>query len=119
MDNYYDGLLPPDERTSRAAFSVGLAAAPQFDEAMLAEDPHVRARGWIRPMTSRDVGTHPHIGYAFQGVPQEWERGAPALGEDNDYVFRTLLGLDDDEYQQLVEAKVIVEDYLDPDLQPY
>ena len=47
----------------------GVTAAPQFTEAMLADDPHVAARGWIRPMTSRDVGTYPHIGYAFQGRP--------------------------------------------------
>jgi 7,8-dihydropterin-6-yl-methyl-4-(beta-D-ribofuranosyl)aminobenzene 5'-phosphate synthase len=31
VDNYYDGLLPPDERTSRAPFAVGLAAAPHFE----------------------------------------------------------------------------------------
>ena len=52
-------------------------------------------------MTSRDVGTYPHIGYAFQGVPQAWDRGAPVLGEDNDYVFRKVLQLDDEEYQRL------------------
>jgi 7,8-dihydropterin-6-yl-methyl-4-(beta-D-ribofuranosyl)aminobenzene 5'-phosphate synthase len=31
VDNVYDALLPGDERTSRASFSVGLAAAPQFE----------------------------------------------------------------------------------------
>jgi crotonobetainyl-CoA:carnitine CoA-transferase CaiB-like acyl-CoA transferase len=97
---------------------AGVTAGPQFDEAMLATDPHVAARGWIRDLTSRDVGTYPHIGYAFQGVPQRWERGAPVLGEDNDYVYRDVLGLDDDEYRRLVEAKVIVEDYLDRDMNP-
>jgi crotonobetainyl-CoA:carnitine CoA-transferase CaiB-like acyl-CoA transferase len=51
-------------------------------------------------------------------VPQLWERGAPVLGEDNDYVYREVLGLDDDEYRRLVEAKVIVEDYLDRDMNP-
>ena len=69
-------------------------------------------------MTSRDVGTYPHIGYAFQGLPQAWDRGAPVLGEDNEYVFRDVVGLDDDEYQRLVDAKVIVEDYLDANLDP-
>ena len=78
-----------------------------------------RGAGWIRPLASRDVGTYPHISFAFQGVPQAWDRGAPALGEDNDYVFRKLLGLDVDEYRRLVDAKVIVEDYLDPDMNPY
>jgi len=96
----------------------GVTAAPQFTEAMLADDPHVAARGWIKPMTSRDVGTYPHIGYAFQGLPQVWDRGAPVLGEDNDYVFRKVLQLDDEEYQRYVDTKVIVDDYLDADMNP-
>ena len=98
---------------------AGVTAGPLFDEELLAADPHVAARGWIRPLESRDVGTFPHISYPFQGVPQAWDRGAPALGEDNDYVYRKLLGLDDAEYQQLVDAKVIVDDYLDADMNPY
>lgn len=97
---------------------AGVTAGPQFDEEMLASDPHVEARGWIRELASRDVGSHPHIGYAFQGLPQAWERGAPVLGEDNDYVYREVLGLGDEEYDRLVEAKVIVEDYLDRNLDP-
>lgn len=97
---------------------AGVTAAPQFTEEMLANDPHVAARNWIRPMTSRDVGTYPHIGYAFQGLPQVWERGAPVLGEDNDYVFRKVVQLDDEEYQRYVDARVIVDDYLDADLNP-
>jgi crotonobetainyl-CoA:carnitine CoA-transferase CaiB-like acyl-CoA transferase len=32
---------------------------------------------------------------------------APFLGADNDYVFRDLLGLPDDEIARLVEARVI------------
>jgi crotonobetainyl-CoA:carnitine CoA-transferase CaiB-like acyl-CoA transferase len=98
---------------------AGVTAGPQFDEEMLATDPHVEARGWIRQLASRDVGSYPHISYAFQGLPQVWERGAPVLGEDNDHVYREVLGLDDDEYQRLVEAKVIVEDYLDRDMEPF
>ena len=43
--------------------------APQFTEAMLADDPHVAARGWIRPMTSRDVGTLPAHRVRVPGRP--------------------------------------------------
>ena len=31
VDNVYDGLLPGDERTTRAALSAGVAEAPQFE----------------------------------------------------------------------------------------
>jgi len=96
---------------------AGVTAGPLLDEDMLSSDPHVAARGWIRPLASRDVGTHLHIGYAFQGLPQVWWRGSPVLGEDNDYVYKKLLGLDDD-YERLVAAKIIVDDYLDADGNP-
>jgi crotonobetainyl-CoA:carnitine CoA-transferase CaiB-like acyl-CoA transferase len=34
-------------------------------------------------------------------------RSAPLLGEDNDYVFREILGLDDDEVGELAAEGVI------------
>jgi crotonobetainyl-CoA:carnitine CoA-transferase CaiB-like acyl-CoA transferase len=93
--------------------AAGVAAAPLFDDDLLAVDPNVAARGWIRPLPSTDVGIYRHIGYAFTGLPQAWDRGSPVLGEDNEYVFTKLLGLDDDTYQRLEAAGVIVTDYLD------
>jgi len=97
---------------------AGVAAAPQFDDEMLFTDANVVARGWIRPLVSTDVGSHLHIGHAFKGLPQRWDRGSPLLGEDNEYVYRKLIGVDEDEYRLLQEAKVIVEDYLDADGEP-
>jgi crotonobetainyl-CoA:carnitine CoA-transferase CaiB-like acyl-CoA transferase len=98
---------------------AGVAAAPCTDDAFLARDAHVRAREWIRPLSSRDVGTHDHLGSPFRGLPMVWERGAPTLGQDNDYVFKQVLGLDDREYARLVDDGVAIEDYLDSDGNPY
>jgi crotonobetainyl-CoA:carnitine CoA-transferase CaiB-like acyl-CoA transferase len=92
---------------------VGVAAAPFLDEAAFAADPHVAARGWIRPLASRDVGTFDHLGSVFRGIPVAWDRGSPVLGEDNEYVFREILGRSDAEYRDLVERRVASEDYLD------
>jgi hypothetical protein len=47
-----------------------------------------------------------------------WDRGSPVLGEDNEYVFGKLLGLDDEAYQRLQAARIIVDDYLDADGKP-
>ena len=47
-----------------------------------------------------------------------WDRGAPVLGEDNDYVYRKVLGLDDEEFERLVDQKIVVDDYLDADMNP-
>jgi crotonobetainyl-CoA:carnitine CoA-transferase CaiB-like acyl-CoA transferase len=99
--------------------AAGVAAAPYTDDAMLASDPHLAARDWIRPLESRDVGVHPHLGHPFRGIPLDWQRGAPVLGEDNEYVFTEVLGLDDGEYERLVAERVAVEDYLDANGDPY
>jgi len=96
----------------------GIAAAPQLDEAEFATDPQIVARAWIQPLTSTDVGTFDHLGRSFRGIPMAWERGAPVLGEDNEYVFRELVGLSDSDYERLVEARVFVQDYLDRDGSP-
>jgi crotonobetainyl-CoA:carnitine CoA-transferase CaiB-like acyl-CoA transferase len=98
---------------------AGVAAAPYLDEAGFANDPHVVDRQWIQPLTSRDVGTFCHYGHAFTGLPLAWGRGSPTLGEDNEYVFRKILGLNEAEYGRLLEQKIAVEDYLDPDGKPY
>jgi hypothetical protein len=51
-------------------------------------------------------------------VPQVWERGSPALGEDNEYVYKKVIGIDDDEYQRLQDDKIVVSDYLDAEGNP-
>jgi crotonobetainyl-CoA:carnitine CoA-transferase CaiB-like acyl-CoA transferase len=82
--------------------AAGVAAGPQLSDEMLPEDPNAIARGWIRPLAATDVGTHLHVGH-----------GSPSLGEDNEYVYKKVLGVDDDEYERLIEARVVTSDYLD------
>jgi crotonobetainyl-CoA:carnitine CoA-transferase CaiB-like acyl-CoA transferase len=78
--------------TANTAFhtlqDAGVAAAPCAGDAMLASDPQIEARQWIRPLASLDVGTFNHLGHPFRGIPLVWERGAPTLGQDNEYVFK-------------------------------
>lgn len=107
----YDGF--------RALQEAGVAAAPFLDEGGFAADPHVVARRWIRPLPSLDVGVFPHLGQAVRGIPLAWERGAPVLGQDNEYVYRDLLGLDEAAYRRLVDRRAATEDYLDPEGHPY
>jgi crotonobetainyl-CoA:carnitine CoA-transferase CaiB-like acyl-CoA transferase len=98
--------------------AAGVPASPVLVDDLLETDPHVAERGWIRPLTSTDAGTHPHLGHAVGGIPLAWRRGSPALGEDNRYVYQDVLGLDDETYAGLVEQRIAVEDYLDPGLRP-
>ena len=81
--------------------------------------PTFADRGWQQPLHSLDVGTHLHPGLPYRGVPQVWRRGSPVLGEDNEYVYKEILGVSDDEFERLRREKILAEDYLDPLGEPY
>jgi crotonobetainyl-CoA:carnitine CoA-transferase CaiB-like acyl-CoA transferase len=98
--------------------AANVAASPILVDDLLESDPNTAHRRWVQALDSTDVGTYPHIGHAFRGLPQAWDRGSPMLGEDNRYVYQELLGLDDNAYRHLVDQRIAVQDYLDEDLRP-
>jgi benzylsuccinate CoA-transferase BbsF subunit len=83
-----------------------MAAAAQDAENLIDQDPQLAARGVYFTLD------HPVIGPAqFEGIPIRFAlggainwRSAPLLGEDNDYVFRELVGLSDEEYAGAAKA---------------
>jgi crotonobetainyl-CoA:carnitine CoA-transferase CaiB-like acyl-CoA transferase len=110
-------------RDSTEAFhllqAAGVAAGPLLNDEGFSIDPQLHARRWLRPLTSRDVGTHLYPGLPYHGVPQEWWRGSPGLGEDNAYVYKEIIRVSDEEYEQFAADKILAEDYLDPSGSPY
>jgi crotonobetainyl-CoA:carnitine CoA-transferase CaiB-like acyl-CoA transferase len=111
------------ERPAREAFHTlqvaGVPAAPLLGDEEFSTDPHMRARNWLRPLASLDVGIHLHPGWPYSGVPQEWWRGSPVLGEDNEFVYKRILGVSDADYERLRGEKILADDYLDPTGAPY
>jgi crotonobetainyl-CoA:carnitine CoA-transferase CaiB-like acyl-CoA transferase len=90
--------------------AAGVAAAAVQNPQDLAEtDPQIAERGTFFELD------HPVIGPAlFEGSPMQFSRtdadlwrSAPLLGEDNDYVFGTILGLDESRRTELATAGVI------------
>ena len=85
------------------------AGAVQNAEDLNERDPQVAARGVFFEMD------HPVIGRArFEGNPMKFSatapdnwRSAPLLGEDNAYVFKHIVGMDDHEYDELSAEGVI------------
>ena len=85
------------------------AGAVQTTEDTIEHDPQIAGRGLFFELD------HPVIGEAlFEGTPiqftrtvQENWRSAPLLGEDNAHVFKTLLGVAEDEYEELAAEGVI------------
>ena len=78
----------------------GVPAGALLNQSDAYADPCLNERGYFQPLTHREVGT-----YRFPGPPWQFSdsdnaipRGAPALGEHNEYVYKTLLGFSDEEY---------------------
>jgi crotonobetainyl-CoA:carnitine CoA-transferase CaiB-like acyl-CoA transferase len=96
-----------------------VAAGPFLGDDAFVADPQLRHREWQRPLHSLDVGTHLHPGPPYRGVLQVWRRGSPVLGEDNEFVYKKILGVSDEEFECYRKDKILADDYLDPQGEPY
>lgn len=93
-----------------ALTEAGIIAAPVLHVAEVLTDDHVLARG----VFTRFAGTlmySPPFGWLDRNGTlerPEIRAGAPGWAQDNDYVFRDLLRLSDEEIDQLVSDRVLV-----------
>jgi crotonobetainyl-CoA:carnitine CoA-transferase CaiB-like acyl-CoA transferase len=74
------------------------------------QDPQLAHRGHLRALPHPRLGTATVEGprYLLSASPGVVARPAPELGQDTEYVLRTLLGYDDAAYERLVDAGVLV-----------
>ena len=87
----------------------GIAAGVVQDAGDLANDPQLRARGFFVEMD------HPELGKTISDAtpirlsdtPAGYIRAAPVVGQDNDYVYKQLLGMNEDEIAGLKEQGII------------
>jgi len=86
----------------------GVAAAPVTTTADLATDPHFRARATFIE-TTHPLGFQETIygAYVKMSRSEPAVRPGPALGQDNEYVFKELLGLPEERYADLIARQVI------------
>lgn len=93
-------------RRLRASGVVAWPAASTID---LMADDLFWSNETFRMVINGNGDARPVIGSSWRIEPDgaELERGAPTLGEHDDYVYRVLLGLDDDEYAALKESGAI------------
>ena len=95
---------------------AGVPAAPVLEASRLLHDPHVKARNLLQPAElPDDIGTYqyPAPMYEFPAAAGGIRRPPVAFGQDNEYVYRQLLGVDEQEYQRLVEAGHIADTFSD------
>ncbi|MDE2933562.1 MAG: CoA transferase [Chloroflexota bacterium] len=84
--------------------AAGVAAAPVLEASRVLDDPHVQARNLYIPQELQDdIGVHryPRPVYDFPESEGGIRRPPVAFGQDNDYVYRELLGMSDEECARL------------------
>lgn len=88
---------------------AGVAAMPSFDAKEILKDPHTKARGLFVDVEHPRLGTQTVMGPAwkFSETPARIRKAAPLIGEDNETVFGSLLGMTEEEIRDLTDKKVI------------
>jgi len=83
----------------------GVPAGPVMNAADSYGDSHLKARGFFEKVTHQDAGTHlyPGIAWKLSKTPLSIRKPPVRLGEDNEYVYKQILGVSDKEYAELVE----------------
>jgi crotonobetainyl-CoA:carnitine CoA-transferase CaiB-like acyl-CoA transferase len=91
-------------RLFEALVAAGVPAGPVQDDADCFHCRHLRSRGWFRRLARSDIGSYDHPGSVFrwEHTPNPFWRAAVRLGEDNEYVYREVLGYDAQAYEALV-----------------
>ena len=93
--------------------NAGVPAGPVQNEADAYNCIHLNERGFFEELTSPDTGTRSYPGLIFgmSKTPNHLRRHPVALGEDNAYVYKEVMGLSDDQYTELENKGHIGTDY--------
>lgn len=91
----------------------GVPAGAVMDAKDACEDPHLNARGFFQELHQEDCGTHRYPGllWRYSRTPMSIRRGPVRLGEDNEYVYKELLGVSEEEYRTLEAQGLLGTDY--------
>ena len=92
--------------------ALGIAAGEVLSETRVLDDPHLAARNWWQERSHPAVGTHryPGLPWRAEGVSTCFGRPLPGFGEDNEYVYKSVLGYDDATYDDLVRRGLVTKE---------
>jgi crotonobetainyl-CoA:carnitine CoA-transferase CaiB-like acyl-CoA transferase len=92
--------------------AVGVPAQEVMSELRVLEDPHLGDRCWFQERSHPAIGTHRYIGHPWRadGFALAWGRPVPSFGEDNEYVYKEVLGYSDAAYQDLVDRGLVADE---------
>jgi crotonobetainyl-CoA:carnitine CoA-transferase CaiB-like acyl-CoA transferase len=89
--------------------AVRVPVGEVMSELRLLADPHLAEREWFQTRTHPAVGTHRYPGHPWkaEGFATAFGRPVPSFGEDNEYVYRQLLGYPQQRYDDLVRRGLV------------
>ncbi len=98
----------PDE-VMRRMQGAGVAAGIVQNIAQVANDAHLKARGFLVEVQHPELGRTLHGGLPMKHsvTPGQVRSHAPLIGEHNQYVFQELLGMSAEEVRHLEELGVL------------
>jgi len=88
---------------------AGVAAMPSFSGEELLNNPHLEERGFFTEIHHPVMGKQTVVGppWKLSATPGKVSRHAPLFGEHNKYVFGELLGMSQEDIDELQKQKVI------------
>jgi len=88
---------------------AGVASAPVLPCSELVSDPHMEQRGFCEEVTHPVTGTQRYHGFPvkFSATPVRIRMPAPTLGQHNYYILTKVLGMTEEEINQLAEEEII------------
>ncbi|MGH2598268.1 MAG: CaiB/BaiF CoA transferase family protein [Dehalococcoidia bacterium] len=97
----------------RRLTEAGVTAGPVQSERDTLNCPQLNARGFIEELDHPEFGPYryPGLNFRMEQTPNHLRRHPVRLGEDNEYVYREILGLSDEEYDDLTRRGHIGMDY--------
>lgn len=93
--------------------AAGIAAAPVLEASRSFTDPHLRARDFFKTQTQQASGTYEYMGplWKLPETPVEYYQPPVMFGEHNEYVYREVLKVSDDEFEALSAGGHIATEY--------
>jgi crotonobetainyl-CoA:carnitine CoA-transferase CaiB-like acyl-CoA transferase len=93
---------------------AGVPAGAVLDPRDQTNDPHFNERGFFQDIYQEDCGVHRYPGFMwrFTKTPLEVRRPPVRLGQDNEYVYKELLRVSDEEYEDLIQKGHIGTEYI-------
>jgi formyl-CoA transferase len=88
---------------------AGVAAIPTYTNADVAQDRHMRERGFLLELPHPEIGRYTHAGvpWTMSRTPCKIRRAAPLLGQDTDYVLGEIVGYTPTRNEELRATGVI------------